>query len=186
MIYGAIDVEIHAGSDGRYYVLDLARTLPPDPRRSKEDLILEQHGKYKSNKKKSSHLFELFRSELIYSYSASLCCNAFTSSCKSPKVCKTNLIALKDRLINSIIPLAASAYDCFCDGDFQFPVSCFIHAFGINVRYLGKFFTLLKSKRTKKLVEKEMVSRSLKVFWRKHLRRVSFEVGSLSPVSLCS
>ena len=31
LIYGPCDIEVHRGSDGRYYVVDAARLLPPEP-----------------------------------------------------------------------------------------------------------------------------------------------------------
>ncbi len=63
LMYSCVDLEGHLGQDGRLYLLDFSRAMPPvTPSRSKPN----------------SHLFEMFRAEFVAKYPIPLCSDAYS------------------------------------------------------------------------------------------------------------
>lgn len=60
-VTGPADIEVHLGTDGRYYVLDLARVFPPEAPTAARN-----------------HLFNLLRPEFVQSYAIPLSSDAFS------------------------------------------------------------------------------------------------------------
>lgn len=60
-VHGPADIEVHLGTDGRYYVLDLARVFPPEAPTAARN-----------------HLFNLLRPEFVQTYSVALSSDAFS------------------------------------------------------------------------------------------------------------
>ena len=61
-IYGPADIEVHKGFDGRLYMLDFARYMPPEP----------------PNKGESKSLCHLLRPELVKKFRCPLSPDAFS------------------------------------------------------------------------------------------------------------
>jgi hypothetical protein len=63
LMYSCVDLEGHLGHDGRFYLLDFSRAMPPvSPSRTKPN----------------SHLFEMFRAEFVAKNPVPLCPDAFS------------------------------------------------------------------------------------------------------------
>jgi hypothetical protein len=62
IVTGPADIEVHQGTDGRYYVLDLARVFPPEAPSSSG----------------RNHLFNLLRPEFVQTYALPLSSDAFS------------------------------------------------------------------------------------------------------------
>ncbi|KNC56085.1 aminotransferase [Thecamonas trahens ATCC 50062] len=60
------DLEVHTGADGRYYLIDTARLMPPMPPKAFPGV-------------RGSFLFNLFRPEFVRHYSVPLCSDAYTN-----------------------------------------------------------------------------------------------------------
>jgi hypothetical protein len=121
------DLEIHEGSDGRIYALDLARLLPPE-----------------TNVGRYGYLFRLFRSEFMKTYPKRLSSDAFNSNSVTDTEPYENITVFPDEveatnwLRNDIIPTAAMKFTDENQKDAA-TLKSFMHEKGINLRYLALF-----------------------------------------------
>lgn len=67
IMYSPADLEGHRGKDGRFYLLDFSRVLPPET---------------PNPKFKNSHLSRLLRPEFVQDYYKPLCSDAFSGFIK--------------------------------------------------------------------------------------------------------
>ena len=166
LIYVAFDVEGHQAPDGRFYLLDLARTFPP------ELPLKEERPTWPQN----AFLYRLLRPELVKKSPFPICSDAGTRIQQQDPEWKTynkNARTLKAQLVREIIPAFAvrfvsiveKAYTLFerqknsvtpnmvdsadnpgkkantetvgvIFGD-NFPLKQYLHAEGINMRHMG-------------------------------------------------
>ena len=97
----AADIEGHLGTDGKYYLLDFSRTMPP----SKPD-----------RRHKNGHLYHLFRREFLLSFchGSSLCPDAYSGFVildeRRREYSKENDEATHS-LLNEVIPRCVSELD---------------------------------------------------------------------------
>ena len=94
-MYSACDVEAHLGTDGRHYLIDFSRSMPPVT----PDLSVPQ-----------GHLYQLFRSEAVVQFPRPLCPDAFSgfiSSDPSRCVYNADIREATDWLLNDLIPKSA-------------------------------------------------------------------------------
>jgi len=167
LIYAAFDVEGHQAPDGRFYLLDLARTFPPELPLKDERLTWPQN----------AFLYRLLRPELVKKSPFPICSDAGTRIQQQDPEWKTynkNARTLKAQLIREIIPTFAvrfvsiveKAYSQFerqyhsrmnankmssstdqpkTEGEntgtlifgSNFPLKQYLHAEGINMRHMG-------------------------------------------------
>jgi hypothetical protein len=64
LLYSAADVEGHVGTDGKYYILDFSRSLPPEA--------------INDASPKGAHLYRLLRPEFVKMYQNPLCSDAYS------------------------------------------------------------------------------------------------------------
>lgn len=133
LMYSCVDLEGHMGTDGRFYLLDFSRVMPPvTPSRSKAN----------------SHLFEMFRSEFVAKYRKPLCSDAysrFTIAQKDFGVHNDEVDTALQELFSLRIPEFAlyfkSKFAHYKQMNVDFTkvkMSNMLHEHGINVRYMGK------------------------------------------------
>ena len=97
VIYAAFDVEGHEASDGRFYLLDLARTFPP------ELPLKEERPTWPQN----AFLYRLLRPELVKKSPFPICSDAGTRIQQQDPEWKTynkNARSLKAQLLREIVP----------------------------------------------------------------------------------
>ena len=134
-----IDLEGHLGSDGRYYILDFARTLPP--------VYPEPHIRARRTK---SFLYELFRPEFVKTYPKPLCSDGFSdflSHDPNKITLLRDLWVASKELLKRTIPnfvnghFLPSVKQAIKEGTLhRFRVTQAMHRAGINMRYLGAVF----------------------------------------------
>ena len=141
-----VDLEGHKGLDGRYYFIDFARVMPPlwkDDRR-------EHDGNW--------HYYHLMRCEFLLRYGKPLNPDAFsrfTSMMDSNRVAQTiqDQQDIRDATAYLVTTHMEAACKIMADEwkDGQLHVGSFmlaqrLHFFGINMRFLGKFYDCLSQK----------------------------------------
>ena len=120
------------------------------------------------NKRRLSYLINLFRPEFLLRFSTSLNPDAYSPFCKDGKDDIDHATAtLKEEIQNT-----AQQLDSVASKLGQIDMLVYFHAHGFNYRYLGLFYSNVKSQVLKKLVLTEMVTRVLKDNLKKELRSV--------------
>lgn len=139
-LHAAADVEGHLGHDGKFYLLDFSRTMPPmlpDP-----NFV-------------NGHLYRLFRREFVVGYRKPLCSDAFSGFIRcDPEASSYNqdIREATEHLLNDIIPSFASKltedFTLLVDertkvlnkNTIKINISERMHGAGINLRYLGQVY----------------------------------------------
>lgn len=173
----AVDVECHAGRDGRLYLIDLSRTLPPQkPNRSFNQLC---------------HLFQLLRPELVRSCSFPLCsdaCSAFVNDEPDRFAHSFDVARATEHLILEVVPVAAIYLDGLhtarSEPDWSFfslsHLKRCLHvtiALGVNRRFLGMVRKHCTNRISRQLLLIDIVSRTAKKVLRKVLRTTLLSAG---------
>lgn len=173
LLHAAIDIEGHLGSDGRHYLLDFSRAMPPEAPRPK------------AQRTKNEHLFRLLRPEFVINYNVPLCPDAFSNMIyfdPNRKQHEENIREATHFLIEHVIPrYAVQLVETVAEHDGrgavdQFQLNQHLHASGINVRHLGHVASEVRKLNvpyaalTGRLVLVELCSRVLKVHLRNKLR----------------
>lgn len=175
-IYSPADLEGHQGTDGRHYLVDFSRHMPPI-RAPKGSVGWEHH--------KNSHLYRLLRPEFVQRYEKPLCADAF-SGFMDASTCNQDNQEVKDAtrmLMSVVIPdfarqlcrLLTEESRLSSDGSVaRFRLTEALHRSGINVCFLGKLHdTSLLSKlmpEARDLILIEALSRVVKNVLRAKLR----------------
>eukprot|EP01102_Stenamoeba_stenopodia_P007672 TRINITY_DN2166_c0_g4_i2.p1 TRINITY_DN2166_c0_g4~~TRINITY_DN2166_c0_g4_i2.p1 ORF type:complete len:974 (+),score=252.47 TRINITY_DN2166_c0_g4_i2:436-3357(+) len=127
----AADVEGHLGVDGRFYLLDFSRTLPPvkpDPKNT------------------VGHLYLLFRPEFVKSYYKPLCPDAFSGFIEVDPNCETHnreIVEATSHLKEKVLPVVAMHLAELVLAAKQkgqvhsLPLTETLHSKGVNMRLLG-------------------------------------------------
>jgi hypothetical protein len=133
MMYSCVDLEGHVGTDGRFYLLDFSRAMPPvTPQRLKMN----------------SHLFEMLRHEYVKTYPVPLCPDAYSRFVMAmPDFEDHNrevdeaTYALLHHRIPEFAEVLKQRFHLYMDRVHgtpeDFPLSSLLHEHGINVRYMG-------------------------------------------------
>ena len=167
LMHSAADIEGHAGTDHRLYLLDFSRTFPP----TMPDPQIRQ-----------GHLFQLFRQEALLSYSAPLCPDAYSGFIRpDPERGNYNLQVREatDWLLQTHIPKIAikiaSAVQLAVEHSrlHELNISTEFHRYGINIRYLGHVISALveRDPNTSRYLLLEAIARVIKNGLRRRLRR---------------
>lgn len=163
----AVDTEVHKGTDGRLYAIDLSRVLPPQkPERSFP----------------LGHLYRMLRPELVRTNPVALSSDAGSNFVAGESDAKDQLRAISEatvRLRTSIIPLAAASLDQFHYGSsweyfsLEHMHQCLhvLHAQGVNHRFLMEVKWLAQQRTTMQLLMIECVARQVKKTLRRVLRK---------------
>ncbi|PRP82048.1 hypothetical protein PROFUN_03738 [Planoprotostelium fungivorum] len=168
IIYGPVDIEVHLGSDQRYYLIDAARTFAPTT--PMMDI-------------KSCYLWQLFRPEFVKSNPVPLSSDAFSPSDREDPDRMTHRQEVMDatnKLINVVIPSFAASLDHSFNRMNQ-DISAVIkilkktfihdlHRAGINVRYLGVVRNNTQNPFIRRYILMEMIARTIKNMLRYQLR----------------
>jgi hypothetical protein len=164
LCYGPGDIECHLGKDGRFYVLDFARTFPPEA-------VLQD-----SLAEKGQILFKLLRPELVQSNTVPLSSDAFTGFGMSDPLHKTHNREVQEateRLFTSVIPdfITRSKQSSLNLSALDGNLVKEIHKEGINVRNLGlvrRLYTEDEATQIQILVEMiaRVIKNKLKRQWR--------------------
>jgi hypothetical protein len=170
MIPLCIDCELHQGKDGRQYLIDLSRIMPPE-----EPVSTIQ----------SPHLFRMLRSEFLRNLSMPVCSDGFSSFVAKEKdrsVHNAELVQATRKLRDAGVPAVATLIDQLHttrDDELEFfqlehlhRVLHITHAFGVNNRYLGLLLTRSLSCITKQVLLVEIVARTVKRLLRRKLRQL--------------
>ncbi|PRP84978.1 hypothetical protein PROFUN_07363 [Planoprotostelium fungivorum] len=172
-IYGPGDIEGHRGHDGRLYVVDFSRLLPPaDP-------------STRLQPKPRSVFYECLRPELLLSSTIPLCSDAFTSDeeekrkenneevrATTRKMMREKMEKIRDELeagADSWMGIRSEKWD---EESWKrlFFMSSMMHTEGCNTRYLGMVWSLLKDEDLKRMIMSVAISRCAKSELREIMR----------------
>jgi hypothetical protein len=131
LLYSCGDIEGHVGKDGRFYLLDFSRSLPPEYQR-------DNNGSF-------DHLFKRLRPELLHLYNVCLNPDALTSFCadktEKEKAKQDLMDATSVYLFSGSIPALADKLvkwpDSLVDNP-EFSLDFEMHRLGVNMRHLGR------------------------------------------------
>lgn len=163
-LFGPIDVEGHRGTDGRYYVIDLARVFPPTAPNS--NVI-------------NTFLYQCFRPEFVRRYPIPLSSDAFSKFSKAHADAEQHNERVREatiHLLGTTVPdfavwlednPSAIRLDQLAD------VTELAHREGINVRYLGLVRSLLKSPALRSAILMELIARVIKNNLNEELRKAA-------------
>eukprot|EP01127_Copromyxa_protea_P008634 TRINITY_DN1984_c0_g1_i2.p1 TRINITY_DN1984_c0_g1~~TRINITY_DN1984_c0_g1_i2.p1 ORF type:complete len:1938 (+),score=281.60 TRINITY_DN1984_c0_g1_i2:553-5814(+) len=163
ILYAPGDIEGHIGQDGRHYVLDFGRVMPPEaPNRNNPNALF----------------YNLLRPEFVRKFPTRLCSDAFSgwlASEKSETVHEINSDAESATryLFEKVIPDFAEWADTGDNWKLLRTSSKLVsevHRRGINLRHLGKIRHLSQNTRIQRILLTEIVSRTLKNCLRLKLR----------------
>ena len=146
--YTPLDLEVHRGTDGRYYVLDLARLYPPQ-----SPSLFPYSNKDKATQE-CAYLFRLLRPEFVRKYSHPLSPDAFSNFGAAPpgssperlaesRDCSRGVHEATKFLYTAVIPECARLLTKHEQSNFpEFKnvfqqLVLYLHAGGVNLRFLG-------------------------------------------------
>eukprot|EP01127_Copromyxa_protea_P013751 TRINITY_DN3720_c0_g1_i2.p1 TRINITY_DN3720_c0_g1~~TRINITY_DN3720_c0_g1_i2.p1 ORF type:complete len:1412 (+),score=225.99 TRINITY_DN3720_c0_g1_i2:23-4237(+) len=178
-IYGPGDIEGHVGTDGKFYVLDFGRVLPPEAPGSIPNALF----------------YNLLRPQLVQSFPSALCSDAFSGwlafeSTQKRAEYNEKVVSATAHLYNILIPKFAERLET---GDETLRTAdaliSGLHQAGINIRHLGRVRSLVTNEFARKILLEEIVARTLKNMVREELRetmktlRVSVEDPYLTLIT---
>eukprot|EP01118_Nematostelium_gracile_P014001 TRINITY_DN5372_c0_g1_i1.p1 TRINITY_DN5372_c0_g1~~TRINITY_DN5372_c0_g1_i1.p1 ORF type:complete len:670 (-),score=103.73 TRINITY_DN5372_c0_g1_i1:43-1761(-) len=189
VVYGPGDMEAHSSTqNGRYYVLDFGRVLPPEDPRIGAD----------GSEINSRQIFsQLLRQEFVKSYRVPLCSDAFSGWNSDPLTRQQSNETVTEAtryLYETVIPDAAKRYDESevkevvenliikeeID-EFLFPFSNgHLHEQGINLRHLGHIRYHSTNPHVRKMLLSICVARLLKDRLHSHFRFLVSTIQSSS------
>jgi len=173
-VHGPVDIEIHRGTDNRYYVLDFARMCCPEyPNNSECGVFLG-----------SSVFYYLLRPEFLAHYKVPLCSDACTSFLKRSdmedlKKHNREVLEAAVQLHKQVIPKFVRDFLLPNFGTSVLPsimnvieIVTEFHQYGINLRHLGRVKAQISDryKYLRFLILSEMVARVIKSMVKQKMR----------------
>lgn len=164
LIYSAVDLEGHKGLDGKYYLLDFSRVLPPES---------------PNRKFQNPHLSRLLRPEFLKVYDKVLCSDAFSGFIQNTPdedEITADVHEASRYLRETHIPkMAMRIYEMMREMKSEKPLEKFrlteaLHSMGINCRYAGIVRKHIKDPECKRFILAELVARVIKNNLRWRLR----------------
>jgi ribosomal protein S17 len=178
-VVGPGDIEGHLGTDGRYYLLDYARLMPPETPLPDEEGNMDGRGVF----------FRMLRPELVRGFRVPLSSDTFTGW----GMYDDNRVAYEmdvreatDRMTEECIPELAEEIsqlyqEGLCDGLSITPAKmqeiveqlnlvARMHSRGVNLRHLGRLRQRVDSERGHRLILSMALSRAFKSKLRKRMR----------------
>ncbi|KAH3761583.1 Histidine kinase A [Pelomyxa schiedti] len=164
-LWGPTDIEVHRGSDGRFYIIDLSRLFPP------ERPVKGVPG---------CSLHRLLRPELVYQYKTPLSSDAYTNfghADENELASTAEVAAATEYLHNSVIPaFAESLSHSFKSVMPQSPESLALiskmHTAGINLRHLGQVWSHTTTPSVRNIITHEIAARIIKKLLNNKLREL--------------
>ncbi len=167
-------MEGHRGSDGRYYLIDTARTFPAEPARPGSKHAI-----------RSAHLVRLLRPELVEQWKEPLSSDALSAF----QALDPNRLTLDAKVREA----AAHLHDLVIPHFFERLVaigapsawSRELHLFGLNVRHLGVLHQMAVAGNHQALqseILREIVIRSVKNYWRLNASSRAIDFSSATVV----
>lgn len=170
----AADIEIHHAHDGRLYIIDCARLLPPNPPPSRE---------------LAANIFsQFFRPEFVVHYSEQhnvrLSADAFSrfNRSVSRKVDDKEVRVMFRFYKDTHLPLVGAALDA--DPDVCVNISAALHSHGVNLRHLGLIFAHVSDPAVQSAIGEEIIVRTIKSVLRSDLWCATNDAGRLEPQKL--
>lgn len=164
LIYSAVDLEGHKGLDGKYYLLDFSRVLPPES---------------PNRKFQNPHLSRLLRPEFLKTYDKVLCSDAFSGFIQSTpdeEEINADVHEATRYLLETHIPkMARRIFEMMKEAKISKPLSKFrlteaLHSVGINCRYAGMLRKYISDEECSTFILAELVARAIKNNLRWRLR----------------
>ena len=164
LIYSAVDLEGHKGLDGKYYLLDFSRVLPPES---------------PNRKFQNPHLSRLLRPEFLKMYDKLLCSDAFSGFIQGTpdeEEINADVHEATRYLLETHIPkMARRIFEMMKEAKISKPLSKFrlteaLHSVGINCRYAGMLRKHITDEECRTFVLAEVVARAIKNNLRWRLR----------------
>lgn len=179
-IVGPGDIEGHLGTDGRYYLLDFARLMPPETPLPDEDGHIDGRGVF----------FRMLRPELVRSFRVPLSSDTFTGwgmYDENRVAYELDVREATDLMINERVPAVAAEISQLYEVetgncvDFtpahlqqileQLNLVARMHARGVNLRHLGRIRDKMTSSKGRKLLLSLALSRAFKSRLRRQMRK---------------
>lgn len=166
LLHSSCDTEGHKGYDGRFYIVDTARTLPPVYSNSDH-----------------AFLYQLMRPELVKKSPFKLCPDVYSGfKVENMEMHIRNNELVTNLLMNEIIPNFIQSFE----NQFTSSENIFNEQYitlmltmmkneGINTRYLPHLYSYSNFSNIKTLIEIEIISRCLKHKWRRSMREESMK-----------
>lgn len=170
-LYSPADLEGHKGHDGKYYLLDFSRVLPPET---------------PNPKFKNAHLTRLLRLEFVQQYYKPLCPDAFSGFIRTSEfesIHNDEIREATNHLLNVLIPKFAKELERRMQDAreqqslHKFALTETIHAVGINCRHAGLLRKYMNDDEFKQIVLAEIVARNIKNNLRFKLREKMKQLG---------
>ena len=171
LLSSCADLEGHLCPDGRFYLLDFSRALPPFS--TSTVFQLTNHNNH-NNKDininndttihKNSHLFRLFRPEFVKGYSKQLCPDTYSGFVANHNA-KEHIEEVKEAtiyLIKTTIPKYANYIN---NNEINIEINRIkqlMHKQGINLYFMGILRSHLNNPQNKKQILIEIISRTIK------------------------
>lgn len=164
LIYSAVDLEGHKGLDGKYYLLDFSRVLPPES---------------PNRRFQNPHLSRLLRPEFLKMYDKMLCSDAFSGFIQGTpdeEEINADVNEATRYLLETHIPkMSRRIFEMMREAKISKPLHKFrlteaLHSVGINCRYAGMLRKHITDEQCSTFVLAEVVARSIKNNLRWRLR----------------
>ena len=152
LLYTPTDIEVHLGSDGRYYLIDSARLMPPQ--RPSSGMV-------------RAVFYQLFRSEFLTWYNVPLSPDGYTRfGLHNWRQHNARLRAASEILTDTRIPEFARQLSSV-DAEM---LTSLMHSWGINIRFLGYVRHRSADKEVRAAALLEMIARTLQKSLQERLR----------------
>lgn len=164
LIYSAVDLEGHKGLDGKYYLLDFSRVLPPES---------------PNRRFQNPHLSRLLRPEFLKMYDKMLCSDAFSGFIQGTpdeEEINADVNEATRYLLETHIPkMSRRIFEMMREAKISKPLWKFrlteaLHSVGINCRYAGMVRKHINDEQCSTFVLAEVVARAIKNNLRWRLR----------------
>lgn len=164
LIYSAVDLEGHKGLDGKYYLLDFSRVLPPES---------------PNRRFQNPHLSRLLRPEFLKMYDKMLCSDAFSGFIQGTtdeEEINADVNEATRYLLETHIPkMSRRIYEMMREAKISKPLSKFrlteaLHSVGVNCRYAGMMRKHISDEECRTFILAEVVARAIKNNLRWRLR----------------
>ena len=154
-IFGPVDIEGHLGFDGRLYIIDTARLLPPTARIPKTP---------------GCHLYKMFRPEFLQTFESPISSDIFTRWGKiDSEINDDEGIKATHHLLSKAVPELAKSLPEI--ENLAGNLKSIMHSRGINLRFLGLLFESCESNYQMEILL-EMVTRQFKHILFRRMRSI--------------
>lgn len=150
-----VDIEVHRGQDGRLYLIDAARAMPPT---TPVPML------------RGCNLYRLFRPEFVAKYPKPLCPDAYGGwPLENRQQYEADVDEATQTLLNEACPKFAATLD---ENPTQEDLDTMAHRAGINMRLLGVCLGSSRNPLSRMLLISEVVSRTIKNVLRHRMRAI--------------